>query len=323
MITRILGKIYLSSYKYLEKKIHENEELEVKNLLCLIPGETCFSNKEKFNFKQIDVFDIETEKIFIHFDECYDFIEKCTNEKKNDSKESNTNNGVIVFCHEGISRSPTIIAMFLMKKYKLSLDISLHAIKRKSKDISPNSGFLKQLKLFEQNEFKTKDANGFLLLPFKNLLVTSSFATDFSKLKLDDNSFHVKNQKIFTTGFDEISHENAQRNTQITCKICKRILALDDIHVEYHEPLNQPLKKKNISKEKKQIDSKCSHYFLKAPLLWMQDELKNLKIQGKFSCPKCNRKIGGYSWKGFQCSCGKWCVPSIHLSCSKVEKKNF
>ncbi|CAI4383767.1 BAF_collapsed_G0031230.mRNA.1.CDS.1 [Saccharomyces cerevisiae] len=53
----------------------------------------------------------------------------------------------------------------------------------------------------------------------------------------------------------------------------------------------------------------------------MQPELQGKQeLEGKFSCPGCSSKVGGYNWKGSRCSCGKWVIPAIHLQTSKVDQ---
>ena len=39
----------------------------------------------------------------------------------------------------------------------------------------------------------------------------------------------------------------------------------------------------------------------------------------KILCPKCNAKIGSYSWSGQKCSCLTWVAPAFHIYESKVD----
>lgn len=41
---------------------------------------------------------------------------------------------------------------------------------------------------------------------------------------------------------------------------------------------------------------------------------------GKFSCPKCNNRIGSYAWSGAQCACGTWVTPAVMVTLSKVRR---
>jgi protein-tyrosine phosphatase len=57
---------------------------------------------------------------------------------------------VLVHCEMGISRSSTFVIAYLMWKEKMNL---IEAVKkvREKRDVRPNSGFLKQLVLYEMN----------------------------------------------------------------------------------------------------------------------------------------------------------------------------
>jgi atypical dual specificity phosphatase len=56
---------------------------------------------------------------------------------------------ILVHCSAGISRSPTVIATYLMKRKGMTLKAALGQIIRVRPQISPNAGFLQQLKEME------------------------------------------------------------------------------------------------------------------------------------------------------------------------------
>ncbi|KAH9981017.1 protein-tyrosine phosphatase-like protein [Lactifluus volemus] len=56
---------------------------------------------------------------------------------------------ILVHCYAGISRSPTVVAAYLMKRKGMSLKAALGHIIRVRPQISPNPGFLQQLKEME------------------------------------------------------------------------------------------------------------------------------------------------------------------------------
>ncbi|XKL65319.1 hypothetical protein PGB90_008739 [Kerria lacca] len=55
---------------------------------------------------------------------------------------------VFVHCNAGISRSPTVVAAYLIKYYNITPEEALHRIRKKRPKINPNQGFLKQLEDF-------------------------------------------------------------------------------------------------------------------------------------------------------------------------------
>lgn len=73
----------------------------------------------------------------------------------------------------------------------------------------------------------------------------------------------------------------------------------------------------------------CSSYFVE-PMDWMRQTLhpdgntggENSygPLDGKISCPRCDSKLGNYSWAGLQCSCGAWITPAFSLHKSKVDE---
>jgi len=93
-----------------------------------------------FIYKQIHVEDDETEIISEYFEETYNFIE-------------NANGKVFVHCLGGVSRSPTIVIAFLMKKEKKRFEEIKKFVKSKRIHMSPNDGFLAQLKEYEKKIF--------------------------------------------------------------------------------------------------------------------------------------------------------------------------
>ena len=56
---------------------------------------------------------------------------------------------VLVHCQAGMSRSAAILASYLKKKKKIGSADAVSFIKSKRPLISPNSGFLSQLKVYE------------------------------------------------------------------------------------------------------------------------------------------------------------------------------
>lgn len=93
-----------------------------------------------FTYNIIHINDDTWLSIDAHFDECIKFIEK-----------SQLNNGkILIHCMYGISRSPVIIAAYLIKKYKMSTQNAINMIKNKKQNVNPNEGFLNQLRKYEK-----------------------------------------------------------------------------------------------------------------------------------------------------------------------------
>lgn len=94
----------------------------------------------ELQLKHYPIEDNNYEDPFTFFDIIYDNI--------NDGLKNNEK--IYIHCHMGISRSPTIVIAYLMKKNTWSRDQALNYVKSKKPDIAPNSSFMKYLAAFEE-----------------------------------------------------------------------------------------------------------------------------------------------------------------------------
>lgn len=63
---------------------------------------------------------------------------------------------------------------------------------------------------------------------------------------------------------------------------------------------------------------RCKEILFIEPLAWMLDIHK--QTQGKLNCPKCQSKLGNFTWiNSCNCPCGKNVSPAFYLVPSKVE----
>lgn len=68
--------------------------------------------------------------------------------------KKNSKSRILVHCAMGKSRSATIVTMFIMKRFKLPLDVALRLVSQRREKIDINPGFIEKLKEFETNGFK-------------------------------------------------------------------------------------------------------------------------------------------------------------------------
>jgi atypical dual specificity phosphatase len=78
-----------------------------------------------------------------------------TSESSKNSGGGNGNGKILVHCSAGISRSPMVVAAYLMKRKGLTLKAALGQIIRVRPQVAPNAGFLQQLKEMEMESFGT------------------------------------------------------------------------------------------------------------------------------------------------------------------------
>jgi protein-tyrosine phosphatase len=134
-IDKITEKVYLGNYLGAED-VEYLSKIKVSNVLICAKQGTEHA-KDKFIYKKLEIEDSFQEFIIVHFKDCIQFIEEA-------------NGNVYVHCMAGISRSVTIVIAYLMWKNKLPYKDAYWFVKNKRKFISPNEGFVKQLKKFEE-----------------------------------------------------------------------------------------------------------------------------------------------------------------------------
>lgn len=313
LVYRILGGLHLSSIDPINSEDDLKSKYGITHILSIVPGPMNESYLKDYTWKQIEVTDEETTNLTPHFRDSYEFIDSALFRNSIDKKHQGN---ILVHCSQGVSRSVAFIIAYLMEKYNLNLNQALHAVKRKSPDAEPNPGFIEQLKLYKEMGFKEDNNND----EYEALLKKIVMARDSSGEQLRE-MIMAKTESIKPQG------NETKASFELRCKRCRQVLA-NETNIEEHEAPGSdsrqsqfiktaPHSRRIISAEK--ASNVCSHYFLKEPIRWMKEELDKSEIEGKFQCPKCSSKVGGYSWRGSRCSCGKWMTPAIHLQEAKVD----
>ncbi|TFK72451.1 phosphatases II [Pluteus cervinus] len=115
---------------------------DITSILCVLPGDA--RQPEGFIHYQIQINDEPTENILVHLRSAIDFIQE----------QLDTGHGILVHCGAGISRSPAVVAAYLMHNYNLTVEEALIFI-RGERDVEPNDGFVEQLKIFRDNNLQS------------------------------------------------------------------------------------------------------------------------------------------------------------------------
>lgn len=275
----------------------------VSHILSVVPGPLPQLYLENFKHFQVEITDEPLSNIIPYLNKCYDFMIDAL------GREKIHKNSVLVHCAQGESRLVTVVAAFLMKHYGLSRDNAIHAVIRKCPSAMPNDGFIRQLDLYKEMGFE-EDSE----FPAYRSFVDSLASPD-------------ELRERFVSKFSSDS-ESRPLTFTLRCKRCRHTLASSH-HVELHETPDEASKqslfiktaanlRRVISREAASVT--CSHHFLTEPTAWMKPEMEKQEMDGKLNCPKCDAKVGAYSWKGSRCSCGKWMIPAIHLQTAKVDR---
>jgi len=100
---------------------------------------------EKYTYLNIHLIDHDDKDITGHFDEVFDWIHSAIEKGGN----------VLVHCAAGVSRSAAFVIAYIMKSQKKPYEDAFNMVFEKRSIIQPNSGFVKQLREFEVNDFQT------------------------------------------------------------------------------------------------------------------------------------------------------------------------
>lgn len=316
---RVLGGLYIGSYQGLttceEETLQQNH---ITHIVSVFKDSLPEKFQSKYIVKSVPVDDDEFTNIIQYFDDVCNFINQAlfpeeTGFERGVKKAFKT--CVFVVCQAGVSRSSTILAAYLMKKYNLTPDQAIHAIQRKRSTVQPNENFREQLDLYYELDCQLGDKTPV----YRQWLLQHSLKSDpTGQSILSKDSTYVEEEK----------EDDPRALTQLRCKRCRQKLALSTSFVAHIPPSEDSKQSQFVKKAANSrriisiqaASNTCSHYFVE-PLNWMKEELQGkAEMEGKFQCPKCETKVGGYSWKGSRCSCGKWMVPAVHLQRAKVDE---
>ena len=135
--SKITDRIFLGSYGgAVDLDFLKNEKI-TKVISCLGEGSPSY-NDMPIQQKCIGFNDFPNSNIIQYFKECLEFMDENPTDK------------IFVHCMCGVSRSSTIVIAYLMWKRKASLDETLEFVQNKRRFVSPNIGFINQLKIFEK-----------------------------------------------------------------------------------------------------------------------------------------------------------------------------
>ncbi|CCA72526.1 hypothetical protein PIIN_06463 [Serendipita indica DSM 11827] len=125
------------------RNLERLKALAVTHIVCIRDAAEAFSVKPRFpgqfHYLTLDVKDTEDQNLISLFPGARDFIYKAINQ----------GGRVLVHCNGGISLSPAFVVMFVMEHFQLSCDDALHMVQNRRYCISPNGGFLLQIKEYE------------------------------------------------------------------------------------------------------------------------------------------------------------------------------
>ncbi|KAK0640624.1 dual specificity phosphatase [Cercophora newfieldiana] len=88
--------------------------------------------------------DTETQDLLVHLQQICDFIDA----------QHDAGRQVLVHCIAGVSRSPTVVVAYLMRKWGKGLDKTLKYVKGKRSEVRPSQSFMEQLRVWEEVQYE-------------------------------------------------------------------------------------------------------------------------------------------------------------------------
>ncbi|XP_065364570.1 dual specificity protein phosphatase MPK-4 [Calliphora vicina] len=289
--------------------------------------------------KFIHISDMPKEDILHHLNTCVDFITSALSK----------GNKILVHCYFGVSRSSTAVIAYIMKHHNMEYQAAYDYVKSKRRFVQPNIGFTAQLKLWKRmgcdidpqyQKYKIYR----LRLAGEQVRKAKILPQNFNNLIKPDPAITQENpepivyrcrkcRRVLATRSHVLLHTpknlvlskatNGNANTTATVPATEQSTSgtprlLEQIAAQIRQvSITSP-----TEGQQSQIDGDkmpyCQNILFVEPIAWMQHISNN--TQGRLNCPKCEQKLGNYSWiNGCQCPCGEEISPAFYLIPSKVE----
>ncbi|KAK3249719.1 hypothetical protein CYMTET_40865 [Cymbomonas tetramitiformis] len=136
----IFPEVYLGSYGAAHNKALL-KQIGITHVLC-VASSIKAAFPELLTYKSVEVLDNPEADLAVHFAACFAFI--------NEAIEGGGK--VLIHCFAGKSRSATVLLAWIMKHKLMPLDEAIAHVKGLRSVVSPNAGFMKQLRQFEAVE---------------------------------------------------------------------------------------------------------------------------------------------------------------------------
>ncbi|VDL74874.1 unnamed protein product [Nippostrongylus brasiliensis] len=178
---------------------------------------------------------------------------------------------VLVHCEVGVSRSATIVAAYVMQQMRFSARKAVEFVKIARPLVCPNEGFFTQLQIFEALHYKIDELSLSSNRNYKEWCASSGNVP---------NNGSEENASTFVRDFraEEWSKECGNK---YRCGKCRHVLFFGE----------------HLTRHKRADGEMCEFGYLIEPMKWMDVS----DYEGKVCCPKCETKLGNYSWGGRQC----------------------
>jgi len=143
---QIRKRLYLSDWKS-AKDGNLLMKIGISHILnCAKELNHSTENHSHFEIMKLELQDKSSQRLSQDYDRAYEFIHKCRS----------SGGKVLVHCQQGVSRSASFVAMYLMYTENCSFDAAMAIMSSKRHIVQPNSGFIRQLRALEKKLAKEK-----------------------------------------------------------------------------------------------------------------------------------------------------------------------
>jgi dual specificity phosphatase 12 len=250
---------------------------QISHILTILDYQPIHTDKNR-TYLHIHAEDFQsTDLLTNEFEKCFQFIDKAIEQ----------GHQVLIHCRAGISRSATIATMYLMRKYSLTREQALERLinKRRHWLVMPNDGFLRQLDLFHQMNYKVD--------------IENESYKEFQR-KLFDSTESRTSTNSDNTSFVLLDDQTPK---EYKCRTCHSKLFTNN-DIQNHEQQSHIL-----CNDKTRIFT----YFLD----WIDEVFVN--PIGAINCPNCKIILGEYSLQGIRCNCHQWIKPAFIFQSQSIE----
>lgn len=117
------------------------------------------SQEPDFVMKLIVLRDNNNENLLQILEEACNFIK---------SSLAKQDGAVLIHCHQGVSRSASVMIAFVMEEMDLEYDTALRYVRKGRSKVNPNPGFVAQLEMWHRLQYSIWEKNGELKEEYAN-----------------------------------------------------------------------------------------------------------------------------------------------------------
>uniref|UniRef100_A0A1A9UW41 Uncharacterized protein n=1 Tax=Glossina austeni TaxID=7395 RepID=A0A1A9UW41_GLOAU len=262
-----------------------------------------------------------------------------------------TGHNILVHCYFGVSRSSTAVIAYIMKSHNLDYQTAFELVKSKRRFVQPNVGFAAQLKLWRRmgctidNHYQKYKIYR-LRLAGEQVRKAKILPQSFSNIIKSDPAITQENPEPIVyrcrkcrrvlaskshvlTHMPKIQISSSNGTNNVTDNQKQSTKLVEQIPTQTRKVSLTATSTSNSNGQLSMITSPeridvnksiepCQNILFIEPIAWMRHIVTS--TQGKLNCPKCEQKLGNFSWiNGCQCPCGEEVSPAFYLIPSKVE----